>query len=218
MGEVLKRVEKEVEGWYGDDSSGHDINHPKRVMRLALHMQEKEGGDRYVLAVASLVHDIHRMMQNKTGDYCSAEDSLPKIREILIAGGVDKDKIESILHCVEFHEEYGFSKDGRSVDDVETLILQDADNLDAIGAVGIARGFMYAGDKKIPMWLPDIPIKKRNYDEKKGNVSEIHHFCEKLLELKDDMNTETAKKMAEGRHRVIEEFLKEFNKEWEGKA
>jgi uncharacterized protein len=214
--EIIKKLEEEIQEIFRSESSGHDIYHLNRALNLALHIQEKEGGDRLVIGAAAFLHDIHRIIQKETGKFCSPKDSLPKIKEILEKIDLPEDKIEKILHCIEFHEEYDFSPKGKTVNDIETLIVQDADNLDAMGAVGIARAFVYGGVNNIPIWVPDIPFKREKFEESDNDVSEIHHFYSKLLRLKDNMNTETAKKMAEQRHKVLEDFLEEFFKEWKG--
>ena len=104
-----------------------------------------------------------------------------------------------------------------SIIDIETLILQDADNLDAIGAIGIGRTFSFGGAYKITMWIPDKPFDRQNFDESEKDPSIIHHFYSKLLKLKANMNTETAKKMADERHKFMKLFLQEFFDEWNGK-
>jgi uncharacterized protein len=97
------------------------------------------------------------------------------------------------------------------------MILQDADNIDAIGAIGIARTFAYGGAHNSLMYAPEVPIETTNYEESENDASTIHHFYRKLLNLKDNMNTSTAKKMAEDRNRFMELFLNEFFDEWYGK-
>ena len=213
---IIKQLENEIHELFHKESTGHDIYHLKRVLNLALHIQEKERGDRLVIAVASFLHDIHRIIQNETGKFCSPKDSLLKIRKILEKIDLPKEKLDKILHCIEFHEEYSFSSKGKTVNDIETLIIQDADNLDAIGAIGIGRTFRYCGSEQIPMWVPKIPYKRKNYDEAKKDVSTIHHFYSKLLKVKNTINTKTAKKIAKRRHKILEDFLKEFFKEWKG--
>lgn len=224
--EIIKKLEKEILELFNYENSGHDIYHLKRVLNLALGIQDKEGGDKLVIAVAAFLHDIHRIIQKETGKFCSPKDSLPKIKEILekinpvrkggFSNGVNlpEDKIEKILHCIEFHEEYDFSEKGKTVKDIETLIVQDADNLDAMGAVGIARLFTYGGAHNIPIWVPEIPFCREKFEESENDISEIHHFYSKLLRLKNNMNTKTAKKIAEHRHKFLEGFLEEFFKEW----
>lgn len=215
--QIIEKLEKEINNLFISDFGGHDIYHLKRVLNLALHLQEKEGGDMLVIVVAAFLHDMHRIIGKEIKKYCSPKDSLPKIRDILVKTGLSEDKIEKILHCIELHEEYGFSKEGKTVKDIEALIIQDADNLDAIGAVGIARVFAYGGANNIPIWVPDISFTREIFEESDWDVSEIHHFYSKLLKLKDNMNTETARKMAEKRHKFLEDFLKEFFEEWKGK-
>jgi len=215
--QTIDELEKQISAMFSSESSGHDIYHLKRVLNLALHIQKKEGGDRFVVAVSAFLHDIHRILQKETGRYCSPKDSLPKVDEIIRNVGIKGEQAAKILHCIELHEEYNFSKDGKTAKDIETLIVQDADNLDAMGAVGIARAFSYGGAHGVPIWNPNIPFSREVYDESENDPSEIHHFYSKLFKLKDNMNTKIAKKMAIGRHKALKDFLKEFFKEWCGK-
>ena len=217
MEKALRKLERELKSIFKSESSGHDFYHLKRVFNLALHIQGKEGGDREVIAIAAFLHDVHRIIQITTGEYCSPKDSLPKVKAMLEKAKVPVKKVPDIIHCIEFHEEYNFSSDGKTVSDIETLIVQDADNLDAMGAIGIARSFSYGGAHKVPIWLPDLALDREVYRESENDPSEIHHFYSKLLKLKDNMNTKTAKKMALERHKFMELFLKRFFLEWEGK-
>jgi uncharacterized protein len=215
--DAISKLEIEIKPFV-KDKIVHDISHLYRVMNLGLHIQEKEGGDRYVIAIASFLHDIHRVIKSDNIIYVPPKYSLPYISKIYEKNHLLKDKMEQILHCIEFHEEYNFTKQGNPVDDIETLIVQDADNLDAIGAVGIARVFSFWAYIERPIWLPNIPIKEKDFDESKIDPSTIHHFYSKLLKLKDNMNTKTAKKMALPRHKFMLKFLDEFFKEWRGEA
>ncbi|MDX1440721.1 MAG: HD domain-containing protein [Rubricoccaceae bacterium] len=215
MNEILEQLEVRILDRFAADSSGHDVHHLRRVQRLALRIQEREGGERLVIAAAAILHDVHRIMQHERGRYVSPAESLPTIRAILDATDFPADKIPRVLHCVEFHEEYGFSDGGVTAEDIETLILQDADNLDAIGAIGIARTFAYAGVYGVPMYEPDIPLGRETYDESDPpDPSTIHHFYSKLFKLKDNMHTQTAKEIAAGRHRFMERFVALFLEEW----
>jgi uncharacterized protein len=215
MEEILEQLERQILDRFEEESSGHDIHHLRRVQRLALRIQEKEGGDRPVIAAAAILHDIHRIMQNVSGRFVSPAESLPKVRAILEASDFPPEKAAQVLHCVEFHEEYSFSKGGVTAGDIETLILQDADNLDAIGAIGIARTFAYAGAYGVPMYDSDIPLGRESYDESdQPDPSAIHHFYSKLLRLKGNMHTETARQLAAGRHRFMERFVELFLEEW----
>tara|TARA_Y100000310_G_C20682341_1_gene816711 strand:+ start:1675 stop:2322 length:648 start_codon:yes stop_codon:yes gene_type:complete len=213
--DIINQLEKEIKELFHKENSGHDLHHLKRVLNLALTLQEKEGGDKIVIGVAAFLHDLHRVIGN--GKYCSPKESLPKVKEILDKVELSEVQKERILHCIEFHEEYNFTEEGKTVHDKETLIVQDADNLEALGAIGIARAFMFAGAKKVPMWIPELPFNREKFDDAVLDPSEIHHFYSKLLKLKENMNTETAKKMATERTTFMELFLKEFFAEWKGK-
>jgi uncharacterized protein len=143
MKQIVTQIEKEIKKIFNDSS--HDFYHMKRTYALALNIQQKEGGDKIVIGVAALLHDIHRIIGRKSGKYCSPKDSLKEVNKILNKLNLKEDQKKRILHCIEFHEEYDFSKNGKTVNDLETLILQDADNLDAIGAIGIIRNAMFVG-------------------------------------------------------------------------
>lgn len=217
MEKIIQQLESAITGMFNTQSCGHDLNHLKRVLNLALAIQKKEGGDKIIIGVAAFLHDIHRVMQKEQGHYISPTDSLPKIKELLEPLKLSPQQKEKILHCIEFHEEYNFAKDGKTVHDLETLIVQDADNLDAIGAIGAARCFAYGGAHQLAIWIPEITLDQKFYKAEEHDPSSIHHFYNKLLKLKDDMNTITAKKLANNRHKYMQNFLQEFFAEWNGK-
>ncbi|MFA6271566.1 MAG: HD domain-containing protein [Patescibacteria group bacterium] len=218
MEKILEQLEKRVREMFHKESSGHDIHHLKRTLNLALKLQENEGGDRTVIGIAAFLHDVHRIIQNETGRLCLPKDSLHKVEELLEGVEITDEQKDKILHCVEFHEEYAFSKEGVTVQDVEAKIVQDADNLDGLGAIGIGRTFAYNGAHGIPMWEPDIPFADgEEYDDTIHDPSAVHHCKNKLLRLAGHMNTETAKGMALHRHEFMKSFLEEFFAEWNGK-
>lgn len=209
-------LEPKIREMFKSESSGHDIDHLQRVFKLALHLQRKEGGDKLVIGVAAYLHDIHRLTEKETSKFYPPKESLPVIEQLLEGVNFPTKKIGMVLHCIEFHEEYGFSDVGKTVEDLETLILQDADNLDAIGAIGIGRTFTFGGANNIPMWVPGKPFDRKTYDESVRDPSTLHHFHSKLLKLGENMNTETAKQMAGERHKFMEEFVDRFIREWNG--
>ncbi|MGV8150546.1 MAG: HD domain-containing protein [Candidatus Woesearchaeota archaeon] len=213
----IKKLDTLIRHKFSKDSC-HDIYHLYRVYYLSLKIQEKEGGDKLVIGVAAFLHDIHRIMQAETGKYVYPKESLETIKPLLVQVKFPKNKIDKILHVIEYHEEYSFSKNGKTVNDIETLIVQDADNLDAIGAIGIGRTFSFNTRTNRPMWDPSEPFIKTYYSEENPpEPSTLHHFHYKLLKLKDNMNTKTAKKIANHRHKYLKEFIKEFISEWYGK-
>lgn len=174
----------------------------------------KKGGDKDVIGAACLTHDIHRVMGD--GEFVSPEESLPRVEEILNAANYDEDKIDDVLYCVEVHEEYDFEDNPNRAESLEAEIVQDADNLDAMGAVGIGRTFKFAGAHGNPMWNPEREYNGESYQKESLSDSTIYHFHEKLLKLKDNMNTETAQEIAEERHEYMENFVDRFKKEWQG--
>jgi len=216
MEKIIQQLEKEIKKLFHKESSGHDIYHLKRTLNNALTLQEKEGGDKLIIAISAFLHDIHRIIQKETGKFCSPKDSLSKVKEILDKINLTEEQKEKILHCIEFHEEYNFSKKGKTVNDIETLVLQDADNLDAIGAIGIGRTFSFGGANNVTAWIPEKPFDRHTFEESEKDISTIHHFYSKLLKLKENMNTKTGKKMADKRHKFMEIYLDKFFREWKG--
>ena len=142
--------------------------------------------------------------------------SLEIIREILSNIDLDEETINKVCYCIEFHELYNWN--GNNVTDINTLILQDADNLDAIGAIGIGRTFSYGGSHNIVMYDENVELNESSDFLESGghDASTIHHFYHKLFKLKDNMNTTTAKKIAEERTNFMRNFAKEFLDEWNG--
>ena len=199
---------------FSKDSSGHDIGHLKRTMNTALYLSEKEGGDKFVVGIAAFLHDVHRILQNESGKFVSPKESLYKVKEILTNIDLSEQQINKICYAIEYHEEYNWNKN--NVTDINTLILQDADNLDAIGAIGIGRTFSYGGSHNVTMYDDNVPLNENNdYSEFAGDdESTIHHFYHKLFKLGDNMNTDTAKKLAYKRVEFMKEFVKEFLDEW----
>lgn len=215
--EYIEKLKPFLIRLFKNDSSGHDISHLERTMKLALHIQEKEGGDRIIVGISAFLHDMHRIMQNETGKYVSPKDSLNEVRSILSNIDLNEEQVNKICYCIEYHEEYNWN--GNNVEDINTLILQDADNLDAIGAIGVGRTFSYMAVHNMPMYDENIPLNNiENYVENKIVVdpSSIHHFYHKLFKIGDNMNTDTARKIAEERTNFMKNFVNEFLEEWNG--
>ncbi|MFA7252466.1 MAG: HD domain-containing protein [Candidatus Paceibacterota bacterium] len=212
----IEKLDIRIREMFNSESSGHDIYHLHRVFNLALHLQEKEGGNRLIIGVSALLHDLHRLMEKESGVFCPPTNSLPAVKKLLKEIDFPNVIISRVLHSIEHHEEYSFSKDGKTVNDLETLILQDADNLDAIGAIGVGRTFAFGGAHGVPMWIPEKPFDRDHFDESEKDPSTIHHFYSKLLKLEKNMNTETAKNMAKGRTDFMNKFIEQFISEWKG--
>lgn len=210
----IEKLKPYVIDLFKRDSSGHDISHLIRTMNTALYLQEKEGGDRIIIGIAAFLHDVHRIMQNESGKFVSPKDSLEKVKEILSHIDLTDEQVNKICYAIEQHEEYNWN--GTNVDDINTLILQDADNLDAIGAIGIGRTFSYGGSHNVIMYDDKVPLNQNDdYSESNGDdESTIHHFYHKLFKLGDNMNTTTAKNLANRRIEFMKTFVKEFLDEW----
>jgi uncharacterized protein len=198
---LAESIRKEAEKHYSDDPS-HDWLHAERVCRMCMRICGEEGGDPKVLIAAALLHDVGMKYELEQGvDH--SEKSVEIAKEILSRIGFPSEKISMVLEAIREHR---FRKGVKAVS-IESRILQDADRLDAMGAIGVARSFAHGGRRRIPM-----------YSSGRGTGSTVDHFYEKLLKLKNSLNTETARRIAEERHAFMEEFLSRFLKEIEGEA
>lgn len=205
---IEKTKEFVKEKLYGE-GSGHDWFHIERVYNLSRYLAEKENADSFIVEMAALLHDIDDWKFSSNNDNpTNTEVFLKKIQ----VNEEDLIKIIKIINTISFK---GGVVDS-SQETIEGKVVQDADRLDAIGAIGIARTFAYGGNKNRVIYDPNIkPINFTSLEEVKSeNNHTINHFYEKLLKLKDLMNTKSAKEIAEKRHKYMEEFLNEFYSEW----
>lgn len=213
--EYIEKLKPIILELFLKESSGHDITHLERTMKMALYLQEKEGGDRIVIGISAFLHDVHRIMQNERGVFVSPKDSLDTVKQILSNIELTQEQIDKICYSIEFHENYNWK--GENVSDINALILQDADNLDAIGAIGIARTFAFGGAHNIKMYDDTVRLnEKDDYIEGELDASAIHHCYHKLFKLADNMNTKTAMEIAKQRTDFMKKFVKEFLDEWNG--
>lgn len=191
IAEVTEAAIAYTENLFRDNSGGHDAGHTMRVYRNAMHIAGQENGcDRMIVALAALLHDAddHKLFDTKDNE---------NARNFLQSQGVSKEQTDRICNVI---NSVSFSKNrGKVPDTIEGMIVQDADRLDAMGAIGIARTFAYGGEHGRPL------------------EQSVQHFYDKLLLLKDEMNTETAKEIAKQRHVFLENYLAELRKEieWE---
>lgn len=209
---LLRRAEEYVRGELGGDSSGHDWWHIERVRRTAVTIARAEGADVFVCELAALLHDI---ADEKLAG--SEEAGRRKVEEWLHAAGADA---ETCGHVLEIIGTMSFKGGGGSaMRTLEGRVVQDADRLDALGAVGIGRTFAYSGATGQLMHDPELPPRETMSAEqyRKGRSTAINHFPEKLFKLKERMNTPYARRMAEERHRFMEQFVARFLEEWEGR-
>lgn len=218
--EIITKTEEYVKKALSGEGSGHDWWHIARVQNSANYIAKKErGADLLAVNLAALLHDIADRKFNG-GDL---DHGVEKVRIFLKSIFVENDTIEHVCEIVDTCSyAKSFMKDGkrREMKTLEGKIVQDADRLDALGAIGIARAFAYGGSKGRELYNPDqkviLPTSTKEYTL--GSAHTIAHFYEKLLLLKDLMNTKTARKIAKKRHAFIELFLKEFYSEWAGEV
>ena len=210
--EIIEKTKEYVKDRLEGEGSGHDWWHILRVYNNALDIAKKEGNcDIFTVELAALLHDI--------ADWKFNDGNLDKGSEIagIFLSGLNVDE-KIIEHVSDIIKNISFK--GANVKNTittkEGMIVQDADRLDAIGAIGTGRAFAYGGFMKREMYNPDVPHEIHNTFEeyKNKNGSTINHFYEKLLLLKDLMNTEKGKELAQERHDFMQKFLDEFYKEW----
>ncbi len=184
--DIIEEAKNYIQELFKNNYGGHDADHTMHVYHNALMIARKEQCDMEIVCLAALLHDADDHKLFHTVNNANA-------RRFLENNGVDPEKTEKIIEAV---NSVSFSQNrGKKPSTIEGKIVQDADRLDAIGAIGIARTFAYGGEKG------------RSLEET------LKHFDEKLLLLKDEMNTETAKRLAEVRHEFMLSFLEEYNKE-----
>ncbi len=210
---LLKASRKFVRHQCEKQESGHDWWHIVRVTNLALTIAKTEACDPFIVEMGALFHDIADTKFNAHKD----GDAAVVIREFLLSCNADEATISQVIHIansVSFRKSIGTNIQLNP----ELAVVMDADRLDAIGAIGVARAFSFGGYKMRPFYDPDqspiLEITADTYEKRKSTT--INHFYEKLLLLKDRMNTETARKMAEQRHHFMMMYLDQFYDEWKG--
>jgi len=210
IAQTAEHIRLKLEG----EGSGHDWWHVYRVWKNAIHIGKQEKADLFVIELAALLHDIADWKFHNGN-----EDIGPQLaREWLETLSVEESVIAHVCRII---RAISFKGAGvkNTMDSPEGLIVQDADRLDAMGAIGIARTFAYGSSKHREIYNPTVnPQLHASFEQYKNSEgTTINHFYEKLLLLKDLMNTPTARKIAEGRHKYMQEFLQQFFLEWEGK-
>lgn len=193
---------------------GHDWSHTERVYKNAKLIARDECVDRFIVALGALLHDI------ADSKFHNGDETIgPKVAKEFLEGlSVEENVIHHVINIIE-NISFKGGNEAQKFKSPELDVIQDADRLDAIGAIGIARCFNYGGFKNRALYdpeiKPDLNMSKAAY--KKSTAPTINHFYEKLLLLKDRMNTLAGSKLAEERHSFMEEFLAQFYKEWEGR-
>lgn len=212
---ILTKTTAYVKQTLENEGSGHDWWHIHRVLQNARLIGKTEKVDMFVVELAALLHDIADWKMHDGDQEIGAKTA----RKWLKSLDVDTETIDHVYEIIATSSYKGAHvTDHMSTREGE--VVQDADRLDAIGTIGIARAFTYGGHKGSPIYDPTTPPAMHTTAEAyyNGRTHTINHFYEKLLLLKDLMKTQTAKKLARARHAYMEKFLKQFYKEWEGEA
>lgn len=208
--EIISEIKPQFEG----ESTGHDWFHIERVFKNALLIAEDEDCDELIVGVGALLHDIadHKFVEN------ADEVAQQKVQKICLKCKMTEEEVRKVQHIVQ-HVSFKGGVGENKMESIEGLIVQDADRLDAIGAIGIARTFAFGGKFGNEIYNPTIqPASFKSAEEYRNNRTHtINHFYEKLLLLADKMNTKSAQRIAKERHLFMEKFLQQFYAEWEGK-
>ena len=210
---IIEKTSEFVKATLAGAEGGHDWWHIHRVLENTRIIAKREGADLLICELGALLHDIadpkfHRGDEKKG---CRIA------KEFLSTQSVSEIQINAVLEIIE-NISFSGGKENKKVKTIELQVVQDADRLDAMGAIGIARAFNYGGYKNRLMYSPGIPIQKYSNpsEYRNSNSPTINHFHEKLLLLKDLMNTRKGKEMALKRHEFMLMFLRQFHKEWDG--
>jgi len=208
---IILQTERFIDSEFRLEASGHDWFHIDRVRKMALRIGQSENCNSFVTEMAALLHDLDDWKLHVSEDPYSS-----RAEKWLLSLELDADVISRILMVIEdvSYKGAGIETPARTI---EAAAVQDADRLDAMGAIGIARTFAYGGNKNRLIYDPSVAsvMHQTFQDYKNSSAPTINHFYEKLLLLKDRMNTETAKKIAKERHRFMELYLNQFFEEWD---
>ena len=213
--QVVARTQAFVRGQFEGEASGHDWWHVHRVWRTAIDIGREEGVDLYVVELAALLHDIADAKFHDGDEEIGIHTAAAWLRSLDVA----EQTVEHVAAIVR-----DISLKGAGVQTPmptrEGMVVQDADRLDALGAIGIARAFAYGGFRGRVLHDPDsspvLHATVEDYFSHEGST--LNHFSEKLLLLRDRMNTESARRIASERHQFMERFLSQFSAEWDGRA
>jgi uncharacterized protein len=204
----INQIRTKAIEFFNESRGSHDWEHTERVYNLCLHIGKEENADLEILKISALLHDIGRHEQDKcVGKICHAEKGAVLARELLNEFKLDSEIIEKVVHCIETHRFRGtkipISK--------EAKVLFDADKLDSIGAVGIGRAFLFAGEIGAKLHDRNVDIEKTESYSKDDTA--YREYLVKLKKVKDRMLTKEGKRMAEERHKFMEEFFERLNNE-----
>lgn len=212
VGEAILRAARSfVQRDSSGHSDGHDWPHIERVTALAVELAHRMGADPFICELAALLHDVPDEKLNE-----SLEAGMVKLNDWLDTQPLDPDTRDTVVGIISTISYAGGQRP--AVSSLEAQVVQDADRLDALGAIGIARTFAFAGARGREMYDPSLPPREQmtREDYRNGRSTTINHFYEKLFKLKDLMNTSYGRELAEQRHDYMVQFVNRFISEWEG--
>lgn len=213
--QLIEKTKNFVKETLKNAEGGHDWFHTLRVYNNAILISKNESVNELIVALGALLHDI------ADSKFTNGDETVgPKMaREFLFKHNVDSLVIEHVINIIKHVSFKNSLEKTTPFSSKELEVIQDADRLDALGAIGIARCFNYGGFKNRALFDPSIKpnLKMSKEEYKTSTAPTINHFYEKLLLLKDKMNTKTGKKIAEKRHLFMEQYLEQFYAEWDGK-
>ena len=206
INKILKKIKKVIRHDFQNEKTGHDLMHLKRVLSFAKKIQKKEGGDKDVILISALVHDVHRTIPNPTPHQTehgvTASQSLFKVKEILTSCDIPDDIVMKVLEVVKYHDDFT----NKNLN-LETRIMQDADRLDAIGKNGLKRTLAYCKYKNIPIFDASYPLDTKSYVPGLNPISTCHYVYRTMIPHKDNLHTQTARNMIKKDIKVLEEFV-----------
>ncbi len=210
---ICERLLEYVKNGFSSESGGHDYFHTLRVYKLASTIAKAEGADCGIVRVAAILHDVD---DRKLSPGTAANKD--NARRLLERENFDCDEINKICRIID--EVSWKGRDSVRPSDIEGMCVQDADRLDALGAIGIARAFAFGGKAGRPIYDPEnkplLNMSNEEYKARTATSTTVNHFYEKLLQLRNSFNTAAASELADSRHKYMELFLDEFFMEWEG--
>ena len=209
---TMTRIRILAQELLASDTSSHGWDHAERVWNLCRHIGRAEGADLEVLELASYLHDIGRPEEKSSGgEVCHAEAGAERARLILEGEGYDEEKVRGVVHCIASHR---FRRNGEQPRTLEARVLFDADKLDAIGAVGIGRAFLFAGEVGARLHNPEADI--QNTQAYSSEDTAFREFSVKLQRVKDRILTETGKRIAKDRHHFMVSYFDRLTQEVQG--
>ncbi|MDR6722436.1 uncharacterized protein J2W91_000884 [Paenibacillus amylolyticus] len=209
--EILQAARTFVQADLAEHADGHDWSHIERVTALGVEIAHRMGADPFIVELAALLHDVPDEKLN-----ASLEAGMAKLHAWLDTQPLEASTRDTVVNIISTISYAGGQRP--EVSSLEAQVVQDADRLDALGAIGIARAFSFGGSRGRQMYDPTLPPREQMTREeyRNGRSTTINHFYEKLFKLKELMNTSYGKELAEERHAYMVQFVEQFKREWEG--